>query len=282
MKFGINTFLFASPFKTSDLKLFRDFKEMGFDGVEIALEEEGDLDYRKALAALKDHGLTCCAVCGTYGTGRDLRGSKTEQQEAKRYIRECIDACCALECDIFAGPHYSRVGRAKPETAQAKSEQWKRVVANLQELGSDAKKQGVCLALEPMNRFATDFLNTCEQTLKLIEDVGSPMIKVHLDTFHMNIEEKNPCMAILDAGEHLYHLHVSENDRGTPGTGCINWKAIKDALVKINYDRYVAIESFSPDIGVSASAASIWRKIEKSNVDLASKGLYFLKGLFGQ
>lgn len=110
--------------------------------------------------------------------------------------------------------------------------------------------------------------------------MGSRILKIHLDTFHMNIEEKSSPMAILDAGENLYDFHVSENDRGAPGTGSIGWKGIKDALQRIGYDRYVVMESFTPDIAVGALAASIWRATEKSNTVLAEKGLSFLKALF--
>jgi D-psicose/D-tagatose/L-ribulose 3-epimerase len=108
------------------------------------------------------------------------------------------------------------------------------------------------------------------------------MLKVHLYTFHMNIEEKSLAMAILAAGENLYHVHSSENDRGAPGTGTVDWKGVADALKKIGYRRYVVIESFTPDVEIIAKAASIWRETEKSNVALAQKGLRFLKGLFAE
>jgi D-psicose/D-tagatose/L-ribulose 3-epimerase len=282
VKFGINTFLFTSPFTDESIKLVKQFKEMGFTGVEVALEKSGDFNYGDLKKALKDSGLECCAVCGAYGEGRDLRGSAQEQEGSKQYIRDCIDACAALECDVFAGPHYSRVGRAAFETAEAKNEQWKAVVKNLKEVCSYAEDKGVYIAVEPLNRFETDFINVSADVLRLIDDVGSPMLKVHLDTFHMNIEEKSLSMAILAAGENLYHVHSSENDRGAPGTGTVDWKGVADALKKIEYSRYVVIESFTPDVEIIAKAASIWRETEKSNVALAQKGLRFLKGLFAE
>lgn len=282
MKFGINTFLFASPFTDKSIELLKGFKTMGFDGVEIALENKGDFNYRDVLSALKDNGLQCCSVCGAYGTGRDLRGTPQEQETAKQYIKDCIDACSALECDAFIGPHYSRVGRAAFEPAEAKEEQWKLVVQNLKEVCGYAEDKGVYVAVEPLNRFETDFINICTDVLRLIQDVGSPMLKVHLDTFHMNIEEKSLSMVILAAGENLYHVHASENDRGAPGTGIVDWKGVRDALKKIKYNRYIVIESFTPDVEIIAKAASIWRETERSNVDLARKGLNFLKALFAE
>ena len=280
MKFGVNTFLFTSPFTDENVEYFKMIREMGFDSVEIPLENVGDFDYGKTLQALRDSGLVCCSVCGFFNRGRDLRGNREEQETAKSYIRSCIDACSVLECELLVGPFYSSIGRARMEPEGARREQWHTVVENLKGLCSYADKRGVYLALEPMNRCATDFMNTCQQAKRMIEDVGSDRLKIHLDTFHMNIEEKSAPMAILDAGEDLFHLHVSENDRGAPGTGSIDWKGIRDALVRIRYDRYVVIEAFTPEIPVGGLAASIWRTTEKSNVELARKGLSFLQALF--
>jgi D-psicose/D-tagatose/L-ribulose 3-epimerase len=282
MKFGVNTFLFTSPFTDESTHLFGLIREMGFDAVEISLENVGDFDYNSTLKALEDNGLVCCSVCGFFVGDRDLRGDRVQQETSMRYIRECIDACSALECDLLVGPSYSANGRARKEPDEAIKEQWQTVVRNLREICSYAEGYGVYLALEPTNRCATDFMNTCQQALKMIEDVGSPMLKIHLDTYHMNIEEKSAPMAILDAGTDLFDLHVSENDRGTPGTGSIDWRGIRDALVRIGYDRYVVIEAFTPEIPVGGIAASIWRATEKSNVDLARKGLAFLKALFAE
>ncbi len=280
MKTGINTFLFASPFTDKSLDMIPEFKKMGFDGVEIALENRGDFDYKKVLKALKDNHLECCSICGAFGPGRDLRGSEEEQKGSKRYIKDCIDACSALECDLFVGPFYSRVGRAQMEDEDARKKQWDLVVKNLREVASYAEKSGVYLAMEPLNRFETDFINICSDAKRMIEAVGSPTIKIHLDTFHMNIEEKSLPAAILTAGELLYHVHTSENDRGAPGTGTVDWKGVKEALEFLGYSRYLVIESFTPDVEIIAKAASIWRTTEKSNAALAKKGLDFLRTLF--
>jgi len=281
MKFGINTLLYAATFTDENTKIFKKFKEMGFDGVEIALEKKGDLDYEMTLNELKENGLKCSSICGLFGPDRDIRGPNREYTTGgMSYIKDCIDACVSLECNLFVGPIYSSVGRANLETGEAKKEQWKTAVKNLKEVCKYAEDKGVFIALEPLNRFETDFINTCTQAINLIRDVGSNMLKIHLDTFHMNIEEKSSIQAILDAGDLLYHFHASENDRGAPGTGQVHWSEIAGALKDIRYNRYIVIESFTPEVKVIAKAASIWRQTEKDGYVLAEKGLKFLKEIF--
>ncbi|GAI37939.1 unnamed protein product, partial [marine sediment metagenome] len=126
MKFGINTLLYAATFTDENTKIFKKFKEIGFDGVEIALEKKGDLDYEITLNELKENGLRCSSICGLFGPDRDIRGPNREYTTGgMSYIKDCIDACTNLECNLFVGPIYSSVGRANLETGEAKKEQWK-------------------------------------------------------------------------------------------------------------------------------------------------------------
>jgi len=131
-----------------------------------------------------------------------------------------------------------------------------------------------------LNRFETDFINTCDQGLKMIKDVDSKALKLHLDTFHMNIEEKNQAKAIKKAGKYLGHFHACGSDRGTPGNDHIDWKPIVAALKSIRYTGDVVIESFTTDVKVIAKAAAIWRRMEPTRDEIAVKGLKFLKKAF--
>jgi D-psicose/D-tagatose/L-ribulose 3-epimerase len=162
------------------------------------------------------------------------------------------------------------------EPKQQKVE-WKLVVKNLKELAKYAEQKGVRLCIEPLNRFETDFLNTCDKGLALIKAVGSKAVKLHLDTFHMNIEEKNQAEAIKKAGKLLAHFHACGSDRGTPGGDHIDWKPIARALKQIGYKGDVVIESFTTDVKVIARAAAIWRRIEPTRDEIAVKGIKFLK-----
>ena len=154
------------------------------------------------------------------------------------------------------------------------------VVKNLKPLAKYAEKKGIELCIEPLNRFETDFLNTCDKGLKLIKAIGSKAVKLHLDTFHMNIEEKNQADAIRKAGKNLGHFHACGSDRGTPGADHIDWKPIVKALNDIGYKGDIVIESFTTDVKVIARAAAIWRRIEPTRNEIAVKGLANLKKLF--
>lgn len=277
MRFGINTFLFTSPFTNASTKLFKTFKKWGFHTVEIPIEDPAHIDPAFVKAELDKAGLVCGSVCACLGPDRDLRGTPEQQKTSMEYLKACIDHAVALGCPRVVGPVYSSVGRAEAVPPAEYKKQWKTVVKNLKELCAYAHKRGVEICMEPLNRFETDFINTVDQALRMIKDVGSPALKIHYDTFHMNIEEKCQPTAIRKVGKLLGHFHACGCDRGTPGNDHIDWDGIADALKKVKYNGDVVIESFTQDVKVIARAAAIWRKIEPSREDIAVKGLKFLK-----
>jgi D-psicose/D-tagatose/L-ribulose 3-epimerase len=281
MRFGINTFLFFSPFTTKSTGWFKRFKQWGFDSVELPVEDPSHIDAARVKAELDRHGLVCGSLCVVTAAGRDLRGTPREQKIGMDYFRALIDQMVILDCPSLIGPVYSVVGRAEAVPQSEYRQQWKTVVRNLKALTRYAEDRGKQICLEPLNRFETDFINTCDQALQMIEDVGSPALKVLLDTFHMNIEEKNQAAAIRKAGKRLGHFHACGCDRGTPGNDHIDWPAIAQALKDIRYQGDIVIESFTTDVKVIARAASIWRQIEPSQEEIALKGLKLLRKLFG-
>ena len=277
MRIGINTFLFTSPFTTESTSLLPTFREWGFDTVEIPIEDPSHIDAKAVKAGLDQNGLVCGSVCACMGPDRDLRGEPEHQQTGLTYMKTLIDQMVDLDCPSLIGPVYSAVGRADAVPEDEYKQQWETVVKNLKELAAYAEDKGRTICLEPLNRFETDFINTCDQGLKMLTDVDSPALKLHLDTFHMNIEEKNQAAAIRKAGKALGHFHACGSDRGTPGGDHIAWPSIVGALKEIGYDKDVVIESFTTDVKVIARAAAIWRRIEPTRDEIAVKGLKFLK-----
>jgi D-psicose/D-tagatose/L-ribulose 3-epimerase len=282
MRLGINTFLFTSPFTTQSTKLFPQFKKWGFDTVEIPIEDTSHIDPVKVKRELDKNGLVCGTVCACVGPDRDFRGTPQQQKTAMDYMKRVIDQMVVLDCPAMIGPVYSSVGRADAVPPTEYKKQWKTVVKNLKTLCKYAESRGKLICMEPLNRFETDFINTCDQALKMIKEVGSPALKLHLDTFHMNIEEKNQAAAIRKAGKTLGHFHACGSDRGTPGSDHIDWPGIARALKQIGYKNDVVIESFTTDVKVIARAAAIWRRIEPTRNEIAVKGVKFLRKTLGK
>jgi D-psicose/D-tagatose/L-ribulose 3-epimerase len=279
MRFGINTFLFACPFTNASTRLFRQFKKWGFQTVEISIERFSDIDPVYVRDRLHEQGLVCGSVAPCLGPDKDLRGEPRQQQAGVQFLKRVIDRMVELEAPTMAGVVYSLVGRAEAVPRGEYRRQWKTVVKNLRQLARYAKDRGRVVALEPINRFETDFINTCEQGLNMIADVGDPGLKLHLDTFHMNIEEKDSAAAIRAAGANLAHFHACGSDRGTPGGDEIDWTGIARALRAVQFRGDVVIESFTSEVKAIARAASIWRPIEPTNNEIAWKGVTFLKQL---
>lgn len=281
MEFGANTFIWESPFSTAEhLPLLEKVSEMGFDLIEIAVEDPALIDVAALQEALERSRLGV-VVCGAFGPDRNLSSSDAQKrQNAREYLRWCIDAASLLGASTVCGPMYSSVGKARLPQALERAAEWERAVNGLQSLAAYAGDHGVRLAFEPLNRFETDMINVVEQGLRLIEDVGSPHLGLHLDTFHMHLEEKSTPAAIRLAGERVFHVHACENDRGVPGTGQVDWRGMARALQEIDYQGPVVIESFTPKVTSIARAVCIWRQIAPDQDTIAEQGLEFLQALW--
>lgn len=280
LKIGVNTFLLTSPFTNEQVDIFGQFKAWGCDAVEIALEDTDHIDAATIKRALDDYGLTCSSICAAMGPGRDLRGTPDEQKAALDYISRAMELMAQIGCPVMAGPMYSTVGRAEQTPEDQYRRQWDTVVSHLKRLAARADELGVKLAIEPLNRYETDFINTCDQAVALVDDVGHPSMGILLDTYHMNIEEKDSAEAIRKAGNRLLHVHACGCDRGAPGNDHIDWHSIREALSAVDYRGSLVIESFTPAVKVVAKAASVWRNFEPSREDIAIKGIAFLRNHF--
>lgn len=274
---GINIWVWTAPINNTSLKLLNKVADMGFDTVELPLETLESLDGKKVAAKLKETGLKA-TVCGAFSPDRDLTSDNAAYRtNSLKYIKGAIDFCAASGAHSLIGPMYSAVGKRRHVSAAQKKKEWGLAVKGITEAGKYAAKFGINLAVEPLNRFETDLLNTSEQACKMVNDINLANVGVHLDTFHMNIEEKCSYSAIKLAGKKLFHFHACENDRGAPGSGQVDWESVAQALAEIKYNREIVIESFTPKCITIAAAAAIWRTFAPSQDALAKDGLKFLR-----
>lgn len=279
-KFGVSTWLWQSPFTTESVALFPKIKELGFDLVEIPVEDPSLIDGIIVKEELKKNGLEP-TVCGVFGPTKDLTSEDvTLHQNCFTYVEQCFELCNLLEVDFLAGPMYSMVGKARMIPEEQRKAEWELAVKNLRRVCEIAKDQGQNIALEPLNRFESDMVNTASDVVRLTNDINESNAKVLLDGFHMTIEEKNIREAINTVGDKLIHVQVSENHRGIPGTGLTPWQDFQLGLTDIGYKGAIVIESFTPEINELAGAVCIWKTMANSQDEFASEGLKFLKQTF--
>lgn len=278
ISFAASTWLWTSPFNNEAIeRLLPKVAAMGFDAIEIALEDPSLVDVTKLKEALQRYQLKA-VVCGAFGPSRDLTNEDPGIREnGLGYIGDCLDFCAELGAGFFAGPMYSAVGKARLLPADKRRAEWDLAVVNLRKVCGMAEARGLQIALEPLNRFESDLVNTAEDVARMINDIDHPAARIVLDGFHMNIEERDAEAAIVTAGDRLIHLQVSENYRGTPGTGQTNWSAYKKGLERIGYIGTVSIESFTTDNKELAGAVCFWHPMAASQDELAADGLHFLK-----
>jgi D-psicose/D-tagatose/L-ribulose 3-epimerase len=279
--FGASTFIWASPFGDDELHLASRARDLGFDVLEICIEAPERVTVEAVRSAAEEASIAV-SVCGAFGPDRDV---SHDSQELRRrgvdYLKTCVDIAAGVGSPHVAGPMYSATGKARllAEADRERQRAW--ASASLREVAEYAGERGVSLAIEPLNRFETDLVNTVEQGLDLCARIGCENVGLLLDTFHMNIEEKSTAEAIRRAGDRLFHFHACENDRGAPGSGQVPWQEVGHALEESGYGGQIVIESFTPEIQEIARAVSMWRPLDSSGDELAGKGLAFLRSTLG-
>jgi len=277
---GVNAWVWSSPVNTAEFsRLAPMVKRMGFDLIEFGIEGTSDLDYREAAQVARANDLAV-AVCAAMGPDRDLiHSDESIRKNGMDYVRHCIDAAKTVGAANVIGPLYSAVGRTWQATDDERKRDVDLLVRQLQDLSSYAGDRGVGLALEPLNRFETSFINLASQAIEVVDRVGHPACGILLDTFHMNIEEQSIGDAIRAAGKRVRHMHTCENDRGAPGSGHVPWQEFAEACRDIGYAGPFVIESFTNKVKSIARAAAIWRNFAPSQDALAQNGLKFLRQL---
>jgi D-psicose/D-tagatose/L-ribulose 3-epimerase len=278
MKFGVNAFIWSADYGPDVQAALPLIKEHGFDGVELAIFHAHGFQAAQIRRDTEAHGLettVCTVIPSELSLVSDDAGIRARTQ---RHLRDCIAGVAEAGSKLLVGPTYTPVGYlpGRRRTPQ----EWEWAVEGLQSLTDTLVAHDVTLAVEPLNRFETFFLNTAADAAALCDAVNHPNVGVLFDTFHANIEEKDIAAGYRTVGRHLKHVHTCENDRGTPGNGHVEWGAVFQALRDVQYDGWLTIESFGFALGGISAAASIWRDIERAPEDIAFDGIRFLKGRY--
>lgn len=275
MKYGANALIWTASFELEHLPLLARVKERGFDGIEIPLFNPAVTPVDEIRRGLEDAGLevTTCTVMPEGLTV--FADSSTVRAQALDHIQAAIETTAQLGGHLICGPTYSPVGYLPGRRRTAG--EFQLAADTLRMLGDTLRAQDVRLAIEPLNRFETFFLNTAEDAAALCDNIGDPSIGILFDTFHANIEERNLGDALRLCGKHLIHVHTCENDRGTPGSGHVPWVEVFETLRAMQYDGWLTIESFGYNLPEIAAAAAIWRDIAAVPESIAFDGLPFLK-----
>ena len=276
VRYGLNLLVYTAAFTKNEVGLISKVAAFGYDGVEIPFNDLGLLDAPATRQALEKAGVGMTACCVMMPGTNPCSPDAAERKRGVDRLRQMIDITGEMGGAVVAGPLYSPCGYLTRKAVTADELKW--CAEGLRAAAEHAEKAKILLAIEPLNRFETYVINTDADAVRICKEVGSDYLKVQIDTFHANIEEKDTAKAILATGKpYLGHFHASENDRGIPGTGQVRWKEVFAALKAIGYDRWVTIESFATGILDLCAAACIWRPIYGSADELATKGLAFLK-----
>lgn len=275
---GLSTFVLTSPFSDAGSgRAFDRAASFGYDVLEVCVEQPGLVTAEVLLEHAARTGLQV-GVCGAFGPERDVSHEDADRRTAALdYLRGCVDLAAAVGSPHVAGPMYAPTGQTRMLSPQDRARQRDRATDSLRQVADYAGGRGVRLAIEPLNRFETDLVNTVDQGLELCDAIGADNVGLLIDTFHMNIEEKSLGDAVRLAGDRVFHVQVSENDRGTPGSGHIRWDDFFGALRAIDYAGQIVVESFLPTVTEIARAVSLWRPVAPSMDALAEDGLGFLR-----
>ena len=275
---GVNTWVWTSPLTDAGVAdMLRRIAGMGFDAVELPLENAGDLTVPVVSDVLAETGLTPCVV-GAMAPGRDLVDPSCVA-DTQDYLRACIDFAAGIGARSVCGPFYASTGRVWRMDADQRRTAYEDLRTHLAPVVDHAVAQGVRLGIEPLNRYETSLINTVDQALTALEPLLGEGLGLALDSYHLNIEERSSADAIRTAGQHLAHVQVCGSDRGAPGGDQTDWKALVSALDDVGYDGPLVIESFTADNASIATAASIWRPLAPTQDQLARDGLSFLRSL---
>lgn len=275
MKYGMNLLLWGGASDESVFPLLENCKRWGFDGIEQPIFDLTVANYEKLGRKLNEFDLESTAVTICNAPENPISPDAEIRRAAVKHLKSAVDCCAAMGATHLCGPFHSAIGEF---TGQGRTDdEWKWGQEVLSEVADHAQQNNVTLVVEYLNRFECYFLNCAEDAGRFVREVGHSHLKTMYDTFHANIEEKDINAAVNSMADQMVHVHISENDRSTPGEGGVNWDASFDALKEVNYDGWLMIEAFGLALPELAAATKIWRRMFPSEEHIATQGLAFMK-----
>ncbi|WDR06278.1 sugar phosphate isomerase/epimerase [Devosia rhodophyticola] len=277
MKFGIHAGLWMARWTDEISPILKHVADLGYDGVEISLLGMTNEKAAATAGLIRDHGLE---VTCSHGLSRDADITSADpavQQAGLEHLRWAVRTCATLGSHGLAGVVYAPWGVFDP---LKKADRTARSAHMLAKLDVDLADAGVTLGIEAINRFETDLVNTSAEAVTLARATGSDHIGALLDTFHLNIEEKDIATAITSAGDKLVHFHVSDNDRGVPGSGHVPWDVVQSSLKTMRYNGWIVAEMFVLAGNPASADLNIWRNIEPEAQGAAQQALQFMRRTF--
>ena len=275
MKYGMNMLLWTSDVTEEHFGLLEDIKQWGYDGVELPIFELNEENFRSVGAKLDELGLGRTAVTVCTAEANPVSSSAEIRQAGLDHLKQAVDMCAAAGATHLCGPIHSALGEFSG--AGRTEDEWKHGQDILGQAADHAQANNVTLVVEYLNRFECYFLNCAADTARFCREVNHSHLKMMYDTFHANIEEKSIEQAVQDCRDQMVHVHISENNRATPGQGGVDWDTSFSALKSVDYDGWFMIEAFGLSLPALAAATKIWRRMYESEQQLAQDGLQFMK-----
>jgi D-psicose/D-tagatose/L-ribulose 3-epimerase len=280
MKTGMNLLLWTTEVTAEHDRLLDQLKEIGFDSVEVPVFAVDDpAPYERLGKRLEGLGLGATAVTVMTPEANPISSDPVIRKAAVAQLEKVLDRCAAFRCEILCGPIHSAIGQFSGQGPT--EDEFKYGVDTLRQVAEKAQARGIRLAVEYLNRFEIYFLTTAADTARFVRAVDHPACRMMYDSFHAHIEEKDQARAIASCARETIHVHVSENDRGIPGTGQVHWDSFWSGLKESGYDGYLTIEAFGRALPALAAATRVWRDLFPDAMGLCRDGYNFVRNRSG-
>jgi D-psicose/D-tagatose/L-ribulose 3-epimerase len=275
MKYGMNMLLWTADVNDGHGGLLAQIKSWGYDGIELPIFSMDEDRFRRLGRTLDDVGLERTAVTVCTRDDNPISASARVRQAGLDRLKAAVDMCAAVGATHLCGPIHSALGEFSGQGPT--DDEWRYARETLTQAAEHAGQAGVTLAVEYLNRFECYFLTSAADASRFVREVDHPNLRMMYDTFHANIEEKDIAQAIRSCFKETVHVHISENDRSTPGEGHVDWDTTFATLKALGYDGWFMVEAFGLALPELAAATKIWRRMFPSEEHLAKHALAFMK-----